>query len=114
MKASLSGLILRAVLLAAVSATAATRYVNLNNLTPSAPYTSWSDAATNIQDAVDTASAGDSILVTNGVYQIGIGNRWGVDSINRGIPTGANNSIIYFNSGQDSWSVLPTNCCTTG
>jgi hypothetical protein len=47
---------------------AATLYVDRNNSAPLQPYAEWSTAATDIQAAIDAATDGDVILVTNGIY----------------------------------------------
>jgi len=50
------------------SALAGVYYVDVNSTNATPPYTNWATAATNIQDAVDAAVAGDEIVVTNGDY----------------------------------------------
>jgi PKD repeat protein len=46
-------------------------YVDANGTNPAAPFSSWTTAATNIQDAADVACAGGTILVNDGLYQFG-------------------------------------------
>ncbi|MBN1675369.1 MAG: hypothetical protein JXR37_30290 [Kiritimatiellae bacterium] len=46
-------------------------YVDAACTNATAPYTNWATAATVIQDAIDEAEEGDTVLVTDGVYGTG-------------------------------------------
>src|SRR5262252_3584466 len=59
-------------LLAACRLGAATHFVSSASTSPTPPYTNRATAATNLQDAVNTAAANDTVLVTNGVYSGGV------------------------------------------
>ena len=48
-----------------------TNYVAQAGQTPVPNYTNWMTAASNIQDAVDVALVGNTVLVSNGVYNTG-------------------------------------------
>ncbi len=54
----------------ALSAQAATLCVWTNSPYPGAPYNDWTNAAWDIQTAVNAATDGDLVLVTNGTYSI--------------------------------------------
>src|SRR5262245_3916138 len=67
-------------LVALTRALAATHYVDAASTNAVPPFTTWATAAANIQDAVDVAVDGDEIVVTNGVYQTGAQETYGMFS----------------------------------
>src|SRR5262249_14941865 len=50
---------------------AATLYVWQGSPSPMAPFNSWATAAPSLQQAIDAAQPGDTVLATNGVYATG-------------------------------------------
>jgi hypothetical protein len=59
-------------LLAITNLPAAQIYVSPFSQNPTPPYSTWSTAATTIQDALNAASSGSFLIVTNGYYRGGI------------------------------------------
>jgi len=101
----LAAQLLAAALLLAIagSASAAVHYVDANSTNPVSPYTNWATAATNIQVVVDTAVAGDEIVVTNGTYgHVVVGTSLALRSVN-----GPQSAII--NGGGSDRCVYLTN-----
>ncbi len=90
---------LLAILLLASTAGAVTNYVAIDSLNPVPPYTNWATAATNIQAAVDVAQAGDTVLVSNGVYETGARVTPGYSLLNRVVIT--NNILVKSVNGPE-------------
>jgi hypothetical protein len=56
-------------------------HVRPDSPAPTLPFASWTTAALTIQDAIDAAQPGDTVLVTNGIYATGgpLSNRVVID-----------------------------------
>lgn len=65
-------------LLFATQTRATIHYVDANSGNATPPFTDWTTAATNIQDAIEASVAGDMVLVTNGIYATGGKSKDGV------------------------------------
>ncbi len=65
----------------------ATLYVYRGSTNPSPPYDDWTNAAVNIQDAVNVAFSNDTVFVSNGVYDAGTTVTPGHTCLNRLIIT---------------------------
>ena len=90
-----------------------THYVIVSNAVPEQPYTNWATAATVIQDAVDAAEDGDTVLVDEGAY-----NLLAEISITNGIVVsgfGAASNVVVNGSGSNRcFYISHSNAVVTG
>lgn len=95
-------------LLCALPAAADVHYVSPSGL-HNAPFTNWTDAATNIQAALDISGTGDVVIVTNGIYvlaatvrvtnQVTLASAHGRDAVlldGGGLPAGQDAVFLQF------------------
>ncbi|WP_136061200.1 choice-of-anchor Q domain-containing protein [Pontiella sulfatireligans] len=100
-------------LLVATTTFADTHYVDINSTNPIAPYTSWESSTTSIQDAVDIAENGDTVLIGDGTYnvtsQIEIRTGLTVRSVN-----GCDKTIVDANGNCRVFRIIITKTDRTG
>lgn len=90
----------------------ATHYVWINSPDPLPPYLTWNHAAHTIQEAVDVAMNGDTVLVTNGLYSTGarVGPEYAYQ-LNRVLIT---NSIVVKSVNGPSVTIIKGEAPTAG
>ncbi len=81
-----------------------THYVWMNSSSPTMPYTNWTTAAHTIQDAVDVATDGDTVIVTNGMYNLGSRVMPGGNELNRVLIT--NKILVVSSDGPDATVII--------
>lgn len=91
-------------MMATSEASAAMLYVSLGATNPVPPYVSWESAATNIQDAIDSAGTGDAIILNNGVYPGGVAVTKAVNVLSANGPL-----FTAIGGGGTNWCVSLTN-----
>jgi parallel beta-helix repeat protein len=111
MKRKYAVVLIAASIFAAKHSLADTHYVDVNNPTPVAPYTNWTSAATSIQDAVDAASDGDTVMVADGIYLLSSEISVSTDILLKSV-NGPDVTIIDGQGGTNRCLNLGSSACT--